>query len=124
MINRAALILIYKEPAIKWVNDADPYNDDPGITEENIQDDQTIFLIREEDADTPDMVRQWLKLNYQTLFENELENWYTDEALWPKKRTFALFQKWFGYKCYSVIEDTVDSSIVADADADADDTYH
>jgi len=42
MINRAALILIYKAPAIKWVNDADPYNNDPGITEENIKDDQTV----------------------------------------------------------------------------------
>ncbi len=54
MINRAALILKYKAPAIKWVNDADPYNDNPGITADNIQDDQTVYLIREEDAETPD----------------------------------------------------------------------
>ena len=107
MINRAALILIYKVPAIKWVNDADPYNDDPGITEENIKNDQTVYLISEEDADTPDTVKKWLKLNYQTLFENELETWYTDERLWPKKRTFALFQKWFSYECHSFIEDIV-----------------
>ena len=123
MINRAALILIYKAPAIKWVNDADPYDDNTGITEENIKDDQTVYLIRDEDADTPATIKKWLKLNYQTLFENELETWYADERLWPKKRTFALFQKWFGYECHSVIEDTVGSPIVDDED-ESDDTYH
>jgi len=124
MINRATLILKYNAPAVKWFNEADPYDDDPGITEESINgDDQTVYLIREEGADTPDTIKQWLKLNYQTLFENELENWYTDEKLWPKKRTFALFQQWFGYECHSVIEDTVDGPIFDDED-EADDTYH
>lgn len=118
MINRAALILIYKSPAIKWVNDADPYNDDPGITEESIKDDQTVYLISEDDADTPDTVKKWLKLNYQTLFENELENWYTDESLWPKNRTLALFQKWFRYECHTILVDTVEGPIVDDEDDD------
>jgi len=126
MINRAALILIYKAPAIKWVNDADPYNDDPGITADNIKDDQTVYLISEGDAETPETVKHWLKVNYKTVFENELENWYTDESLWPKKRTFALFQKWFDYDCHSVIEDTVDGPIFDDEGAydGPDGTFH
>lgn len=36
MLNRAAVLLKYKAPAIKWVNEADPYDDNPQITEEHI----------------------------------------------------------------------------------------
>ena len=46
MINRAALILKYKTPAIKWINEADPYQDDPGITNEFVNSDRTVYLIK------------------------------------------------------------------------------
>ena len=118
MINRAALILKYLAPAIKWVNESDPYDDSPGITEHDIKDDQTVYLISEYDAESPDTVKKWLKLNYKSLFESELENWYTDDKLWPKKRTFALFQKWFSYECHSILVDTVDGPIIDDEDDD------
>jgi hypothetical protein len=42
MINRSAVILKYKAPFIKWVNDADPYKDDPGITIEGANQDRTV----------------------------------------------------------------------------------
>lgn len=107
MINRAAVILIYKKPVVDWVNEADPSDDNPGITLESSNEDNTVYLIRDEDADTPESLSQWIKLNYKVLFENELENWYLDEDLWPKKRTLKMFHEWFEVKCYSSIEDTV-----------------
>jgi len=114
MINRAALILKYKAPAIKWINEADPYDENPGITIDDVNEDNTVNLISDEVADSPDSLARWLKLNYLALFENELENWYVDESLWPKKRTFALFNKWFDYECHSVLVDTVDGPVVDD----------
>ena len=48
MINRAAVILKYKAPFIQWVNDADPYKDNPGITLESENKDCTVYLILEE----------------------------------------------------------------------------
>ena len=51
MINRAAVILNYKAPFIKWVNDADPYKDNPGITLESENEDCTVYLILEDDAE-------------------------------------------------------------------------
>ena len=79
MINRAMVILKYKDPAVKWINDADPNNDKPGITLESVNQDRTVFLIRYEDADTPDNLNDWISLNYEVLFEVELEGWYTDK---------------------------------------------
>jgi len=114
MINRAAVILRYKEPAIKWINEADPYNDNPGITIESVNEERTVYLISDKDADTPEDVEKWIKLNYDVLFESELEGWYTDEELWPKSRSMNLFRKWFAVECHTVIEDTVDSPIEDD----------
>ena len=114
MINRAAVILRYKEPAVEWINEADPYNDDPGITIESVNEERTVYLIRDKDADTPADVEEWIKLNYDVLFESELDGWYTDEELWPNNRSIKLFHKWFDVECHTVIVDTVDSAIEDD----------
>ncbi len=111
MINRAAVMLKYKHQAIEWINEADPVNDNPGITSEDTNSERTVYLIRDEDGDNPSVLQEWIKLNYKILFENELEGWYVDENLWPKNRTLKLFQKWFDIECHTVIEDTVGTPI-------------
>lgn len=77
MINRAALILKYKTPAVKWINKADPYSNNPGITIESVNEDRTVYLIRDEEADTPNDLNNCVKLNLDVLFENELNGCYT-----------------------------------------------
>jgi len=111
MINRAAVILKYKAPFIQWVNDADPYKDNPGITLESENKDCTVYLILEDDAEK---LEEWISLNFEQLFESEIEDWYTDESLWPKKRNRKLFDEWFDVECHSVLIDTVDGKIIDD----------
>ena len=111
MINRAAVILKYKAPFIQWVNDADPYKDNPGITLESENKDCTVYLILEDDAEN---LEEWISLNFKQLFESEIKDWYTDESLWPKNRNRKLFDKWFDLECHSVLIDTVDGKIVDD----------
>jgi len=111
MINRAAIILKYKEPFIHWVNKSDPYDNDPGITLEEANSDCTVYLIREDDAENLD---EWISLNYIQLFESELEDWYIDESLWPKNRNRGIFNEWFYVECHSAISDTVGNKIVDD----------
>ena len=111
MINRAAVILKYKAPFIQWVNDADPYKDNPGITLESENKDCTVYLILEDDAEN---LEEWISLNFKQLFESEIEDWYTDESLWPKNRNRKLFDEWFDVECHSVLIDTVDGKIIDD----------
>jgi hypothetical protein len=114
MINRAAVILKYKNLAVKWINEADPFPDSSTISAESVNQDRTVYLIRNEDADTPDDLNKWIKVNFKTIFENELEGWYTDEKLWPKKRNLKLFHEWFEVECHTILEDTVDMFIGED----------
>ncbi len=111
MINRAALIIRYKEPFIKWINETDPYSRNPGITSEDANDDATVYLISEEDGEN---IEKWIARNYKTLFESELEDWYPDESYWPKKRDKKMFDAWFDVQCHTMIIDTVDDLIEDD----------
>ena len=111
MINRAAVILKYKAPFIQWVNEADPYKDNPGTTLESENKDCTVYLILEDDAEK---LEEWISFNFEQLFESEIEDWYNDESLWPKNRTRKLFDEWFDVECHSVLIDTVDGKIIDD----------
>lgn len=112
MVNRAALILRYKEPAIQWINDADPSPKKHQVTAAAVNEERTVYLIPEEAADDRESLNRWIKANVKPLFENELESWYTDPAMWPKNRSLATFRKWFEIECNSVIIDTVGQEIV------------
>lgn len=111
MVNRAAVILKYREPFIRWINEADPYHEDPEITIEDANEEGTVYLIATDDAENFD---DWLNLNYKDLFESELEDWYTDESLWPKKLSKKMFDEWFYVECHSVLIDTVGDEIYDD----------
>ena len=38
---------------------------------------------------------RWLRRHYASLFEMELNSWYTDPSLWPSERWYALCGQWF-----------------------------
>ncbi|MEX2488341.1 MAG: hypothetical protein WD356_02315 [Pseudomonadales bacterium] len=111
MINRGAILLRYREPMVRWINEADPCNDAPGITRESLQQERTIYLVSDDDMDGEAAVARWIEANFDVLFESELEGWYTDPGLWPKKRTLELFREWFEVEYHSVVVDTVGGAI-------------
>lgn len=113
-INRAAIILRYKQKAVEWINEADPSAEGQGVTVENVHNDGTVYLVSDEDAEDTTDVERWIKRNYEALFEAELTSWYTDRKLWPEKRTFNLFNEWFVVECHTVVEDTVGTPIIID----------
>ena len=62
------------------------------------------------------MLVQLLLIGYVLvfIFETELESWYIDKKLWPKKRSLKLFREWFTVECHTMIEDTVVGSPIED----------
>jgi hypothetical protein len=114
VVNRGALLLRYKEPAVRWINEADPTPGDAPITMADVNEDRTVYLISDTARDSPQTLQRWLKKNYAVLFEAELEGWYTVPSLWPQKRTFKLFQEWFEPQCHTVLVDTVGDMIFDD----------
>ena len=111
MVNRAAVILRYKDPIVKWINEADPYEDSSEVSLVSANEDRTVYLVSDGEAENID---RWILENHVILFESELEGWYTDESLWPKKRDLKTFKEWFEIECHSMVLDTVGGPIFDD----------
>ncbi len=102
MINRAALILRAKKPYVQWINESDPSNKAPEVGLSEVNEDRTVYLIDDLEAENLD---EWITVNCGNLFESELGDWCTDESLWPQNRDMKLFKKWFAVECHTVLID-------------------
>jgi len=111
MVNRGVVILRYKDPFVQWIKEADPKKDSTEVTMASANEECTVYLISDGDAENID---RWIRENHGVLFEGELEGWYTDESLWPKKRDYKTFKEWFEVECHSVVLDTVGGQIFDD----------
>jgi hypothetical protein len=105
MLNRAAIILKYKAPAVRWINEADPYPPAHPITLETANQDPTVYLIDDADAETGAAFTRWLNQGYKALFAQELNGWYVDPALWPQDRSLRVFESWFDIELHTVLID-------------------
>lgn len=112
MLNRGAIILRYREPAIQWINEADPVVDSHEVTPDMLKQDLTVYLVSDADVAGDFEVSRWIESNFTMLFEAELEGWYTDPTLWPGNRTLELFRLWFDVEFHSTIVDTVDGILI------------
>jgi len=95
MLNRAAILIRMKEPAVRWINEMDPSPKSHKISIESANEECTIYLVSDEDGDGDIAVENWVKQNYKVLFEDELFGWYTDPSLWPSNLTYKMFKEWF-----------------------------
>ena len=114
MVNRAVVLLRYREPAVRWINEADPDPDAVPTTLDAANRERTAYLISDADAEDHATLRRWIEDNFRGLWEEELEGWYTDETLWPEHRTLKKFDEWFDVECHTVVLDTVGTEILDD----------
>ena len=99
MINRNVLVVVPTETFLEWARE-NP-DDDMTLNMEDLTADTTAYLIPEQKADA----ESWLKRNFKTIFEIELDGWCTDPSLWPKDRSMKTFRKYFRvFFCSSVID--------------------
>ncbi len=109
MINRGVVIVRPREPFIDWAANLD----DSGIVPQ-ASDERTVYLIPNYNDD----LEAWRLLSkvYEEIFENELWGWHTDEAAWPKQRSFIMFKEWFAVEFHSIVEDLCEYEIIEEND--------
>ena len=103
MLNRAALILRYREPFVDWINAVDPSPASHTLTLAEANEEHTVYLVEVEDLVE---LEGWLVLNHQGLFETEFNGWYTDPALWPRDRSLSKLRAWCSLELHTVVVDT------------------
>lgn len=111
MLNRAALILRYKQPFVDWINAVDPSPVSHLVTLADVNSERTVYLIDVEDEDE---LAVWLRHHHKEVFEEELNGWYTDPKLWPRDRSLKLLKEWCTLELNTVVLDLDDSPIEDD----------
>ena len=106
-INRTAVIIKPKQPFVDWLNSIPGDNLDYAL--EGISTDNLTFLIPEHDR--PEGSMNYIRKKYSQIFEWELWGWIRAEELWPKNRTWKIFQEWFEIEINSEVFDLVDGEI-------------
>jgi len=109
-IDRCLIILRPKEPFLVWLKSLpDPVD----YTLEDLRSDAKAVLIPDFDGD--EELDDFLSTHAVELFEAELEDWWTEKALWPKDRDEKLFQQWFDIEFHSTVADLVQEDYVEEA---------
>lgn len=98
MLNRAAIIVRPDRPYLGWAASLD----DSGMVPE-VDGERNVYLIPV--FDDEDEAKKILKMVFSSIFENELNDWHTDESAWPRDRSFKVFRKWFKIEMHSVVHD-------------------
>lgn len=111
MLNRAALILRYKQPFVDWINAVDPVPNSDTLTLADVEKERTVYLVEVED---PEELKRWLSRNHKWIFEAELNGWYTDPALWPRDRSLKKLKQWCSFELNTVVVDTGNSPLEDD----------
>jgi hypothetical protein len=106
-VRRSAIVLKTKQPFKDWLVSIDIKDKDFDHTI-----DSDVYLVP--DFEDPGQVENWLKKNFDQIFCDQMNNWYIDESVWIKNRTFKLFKEWFDYTIHTMIWDTMDEPIDKD----------
>jgi hypothetical protein len=108
IVNRLAAIIKPKQPLLDWLKSQPDWDLD--ITLEELRADRYALLIP--GYAFPDQALRYIERNHKAIFELELFGWYTDESVWPKKRTLSVFRKWFDVEIHSMVIDMLDEHIM------------
>jgi len=110
VLNRAVLIVRFEQAFVDWLNAADP-TPTHTITLAEVNEDSSAYLVEVEDEKE---LEAWLALNGAMLFEEILNDWYTDPDLWPQDRSLDLFRKWCRFELHTIVLDTGGSPLEDD----------
>ena len=104
IVNRTAIVISPRQPFVNWIKSL---NSEMSL--ELVEGDHNVYLIP--DFDETAQMNRWLKKNFDLIFIDQLNNWYTDETYWIKNRTFKMFKEWFNYSLHTMVLDTLDGNI-------------
>lgn len=107
-INRTAITIKGKKPFMEWANSFD--DGGPKMDINDIH--PTVYLIPEKYDEYN--YENFLKKNFKTIFESELDSWMTDPSVWPKIRTYTIFREWFDIQVSDMIFDLAKDDVITE----------
>ncbi|MGS2742633.1 hypothetical protein ACU6TU_03430 [Halomonas sp. LS-001] len=124
LLNRSALSVRPTQTFVDWINALEPTMGDDDLTLDDVERESTIYLIPE--MDTPEALEAFVHERFQVILETELRAWEEDDAQWPSRLDWSLFQTFLrvehSYLAIDLDDDTaleiseVDDALLLDSD--------
>ena len=108
-VNRGLVIVRPRQPFIDWVREVDPGTP---VSSEVVRESVSAFLIP--DFDLEEESRAWIREACATIFEIQLNDWYTDPSMWPTGRDWETFIAWFDIEFIDIAWDLIDAPLSSD----------
>jgi hypothetical protein len=103
-LKRSALVLTKKKnPFYVWLASIQT-----GKSEVNDLETEVYLL---PDYEEIHQMENWVKQNFDLIFQDQMNNWNIDEDLWVKNRTYQMFKEWFDYTLHTMVFDMEDGDI-------------
>mgnify|MGYP001316449881 CR=1 FL=1 len=106
LLDRWAVLIRYREPYLRWAASLD---EKAPAHAASLTGHTSVYLVPEDLSE--DEASFPLKDCFKTIFEEELESWCRDEALWPERRDLRTFKAWFEVTVQSIVTDLADGPI-------------
>ncbi|GAB2781068.1 hypothetical protein GCM10027040_03920 [Halomonas shantousis] len=91
LLNRSALSVKPTQAFVDWINSLEPTVGDDDLTLQDIDRENTVYLIPE--MDTPEALEAFVHDRFADILESELRAWEEDERQWPAELNWALFKQ-------------------------------
>lgn len=91
LLNRSALSVKPTQLFVDWINSLEPTVGDDDLTLEDVDRENTVYLIPE--MDSPEALEGFVRERYLEILESELQAWEEDRRQWPESLDWALFQR-------------------------------
>jgi len=98
VVNRCAVAVTPKQPMVDWTR---PFW--TAQERQNLVAESSLYLIPTYDDEAQAIA--CLENCYEAIFAAELTLWCRDRELWPRARSFELFQAWFSLQFHHLVED-------------------
>ena len=99
-VNRAALVVRFKEPYLQWAAGLDPADTD---IVDDLRKHTSVYLVPEDPRGEQETAP--LADFFGAIFDLELEAWCVDDSLWPEVRDLDTFLEWFEVVGESIVID-------------------
>ncbi len=102
LLNRYAVVITPKAPLLAWIQSRSPETAD--LTLREIKAEPDVYLIPYKDEEAP--LEDALQPYFESIFEDQLFGWWTEQKDWPQNRAdFKVFRQFFDYKIASMVTD-------------------
>lgn len=108
LLNRSSVTLLPKKPFLDWIRETDKrFNKDSSwIDKFDLREDRNVYLLPE--FEMLNDFEEYIKENYMQFFLIELNEFYTDDTLYPKDMSYEQFKDFFEVLFSGMLIDTLD----------------